>query len=97
MNPYQQFSKERIMDKEKPPKKQISTSDRTMCEATQQMLNKARRDSVTIDLDRGYDMKACPIGEKSACNINIALWDPAGLIPMTRTRKWGSAVQPLIS
>ncbi len=52
---------------EKGVKIQASVQDRTMCEATQQMLEKARRDGVMIDLDRGADMKACPIGEVSAC------------------------------
>ena len=47
----------------KPPK----ASDRTMCDATAQMLEKARRDGVLIDLDRGYEMKPCPIGAVSAC------------------------------
>ncbi len=55
------------MAKEKGVKIQASVQDRTMCEATQQMLEKARRDGVMIDLDRGADMKACPIGEVSAC------------------------------
>ncbi len=55
------------MGKEKGVKIQASVQDRTMCEATQQMLEKARRDGVLIDLDRGYDMKPCPIGEVSAC------------------------------
>ncbi|MCF6246046.1 MAG: anaerobic carbon-monoxide dehydrogenase catalytic subunit [Desulfobacula sp.] len=55
------------MTKEKGVKIQASVQDRTMCEATQQMLEKARRDGVVIDLDRGYDMKPCPIGEVSAC------------------------------
>jgi len=45
----------------------VSAKDRTTCEATQQMLEKARRDGVILALDRGYDMKPCPIGEVSAC------------------------------
>ena len=48
-------------------KDQVNVKDRTTCEATQQMLEKARRDGVMIDLDRGVDMKPCPIGEVSAC------------------------------
>ena len=55
------------MAKEKGVKIQASVQDRTICEATQQMLEKARRDGVVLDLDRGVDMKACPIGEVSAC------------------------------
>ncbi len=45
----------------------VNAKDRTSCEATRQMLEKARKDGVIIDLDRGYDMKPCPIGEVSAC------------------------------
>ena len=41
------------MDKEKPKKKKVSASERTNCEATQQMLEKARRDGVTIDEPAG--------------------------------------------
>ncbi|MCG8634690.1 MAG: anaerobic carbon-monoxide dehydrogenase catalytic subunit [Desulfobacterales bacterium] len=48
-------------------KKQVPSSERTICEATRQMLDKARRDGVILDLDRGYDMKPCPIGVESAC------------------------------
>ncbi|WP_300457820.1 anaerobic carbon-monoxide dehydrogenase catalytic subunit [Desulfobacula sp.] len=55
------------MAKEKSEKQMVSVEDRTMCEATQQMLTKARRDGVILDLDRGYDMKPCPIGAESAC------------------------------
>ena len=55
------------MAKEKKVETLVSVKDRTTCEATQQMLEKARRDGVKIDLDRGYEMKACPIGAESAC------------------------------
>ncbi len=57
-------------DKEVKPKEVkplMDVKDRTMCEATQQMLEKARRDGVILDLDRAVDMKPCPIGEVSAC------------------------------
>ena len=39
----------------------------TTCKATQQMLTKARQEGLTLNLDRGLQMKACPIGEVSAC------------------------------
>ncbi|THB80747.1 MAG: anaerobic carbon-monoxide dehydrogenase catalytic subunit [Desulfobacteraceae bacterium] len=55
------------MNKEKPSKKEAPATDRTQCEATLQMLEKARRDGVKLDLDRGFEMKPCPIGEESAC------------------------------
>ncbi|NOY68744.1 MAG: anaerobic carbon-monoxide dehydrogenase catalytic subunit [Deltaproteobacteria bacterium] len=42
-------------------------NDLTSCEATAQMLAKARRDGVVLDIDRAVNMKACPIGADSAC------------------------------
>ncbi len=51
----------------KDKKEMPSVQDRTTCEATQQMLTKARSDGVMLDLDRALDVKPCPIGEVSAC------------------------------
>ena len=39
----------------------------TICDATAQMLEKARRDGVETAFDRAANMKACPIGADSAC------------------------------
>lgn len=39
----------------------------TICDATTQMLEKARRDGVETAFDRAANMKACPIGADSAC------------------------------
>lgn len=47
--------------------KKVPARDLTTCEATQQMLDKARRDGVEIAFDRAANMKACPIGADSAC------------------------------
>ncbi|MCA1792605.1 MAG: carbon monoxide dehydrogenase [Desulfobacteraceae bacterium] len=55
------------MAKETSITKQVPASERTTCEATQQMLEKARKDGVVIALDRATDMKPCPIGVESAC------------------------------
>jgi len=55
------------MPNDKPVKKQVPSSERTTCEATRQMLDKARKDGVITALDRGHDMKPCPIGVESAC------------------------------
>jgi carbon-monoxide dehydrogenase catalytic subunit len=49
------------------PKKEIEIKDLTICDATQQMLKKARRDGVETAFDRAANMKACPIGADSAC------------------------------
>ncbi|MDJ0783374.1 MAG: anaerobic carbon-monoxide dehydrogenase catalytic subunit [Desulfosarcinaceae bacterium] len=48
-------------------KKEIDVRDFTTCEATAQMLEKARRDGVETAFDRAANMKACPIGAESAC------------------------------
>jgi len=45
----------------------------TTCETTQQMLAKAKRDGVETAFDRAAAMKACPIGEKSACCKHCAM------------------------
>ena len=55
---------------EKKAKKQIEIKDISSCEATQQMLEKARRDGVETQFDRAANMKACPIGADSACCKN---------------------------
>jgi carbon-monoxide dehydrogenase catalytic subunit len=56
------------MEKVKPAeKKAVDVRDLTTCEATAQMLEKARRDGVETAFDRAIAMKACPIGADSAC------------------------------
>ena len=47
--------------------KQIDIRQVTTCEATAQMLEKARRDGVETAFDRAAAMMACPIGADSAC------------------------------
>jgi anaerobic carbon-monoxide dehydrogenase catalytic subunit len=51
-------------------KKEFKISDVTSCEATGQMLRKARVDGVETQFDRAQNMKACPIGADSACCKN---------------------------
>ena len=48
-------------------KKEIDISAVTSCDATAQMLEKARRDGVETAFDRAANMRACPIGKDSAC------------------------------
>ena len=48
-------------------KKEIDISAVTSCDATAQMLKKARRDGVETAFDRAANMRACPIGADSAC------------------------------
>jgi len=47
--------------------KVFEIKDVTICDATQQMLEKARRDGVETAFDRAANMKPCPIGANSAC------------------------------
>lgn len=49
------------------PLELINVRDLTICESTGQMITKARNDGVELFFDRANAMKACPIGEKSAC------------------------------
>ncbi|MBE0556708.1 MAG: carbon monoxide dehydrogenase, partial [Proteobacteria bacterium] len=49
------------------PRQIIRPEDITMCESTQQMIAKARRDGVELFFDRAEEVKPCPIGENSAC------------------------------
>jgi len=55
------------MEKKKAEKAPVPVKDLTSCDATAQMLEKARRDGVETAFERALSMKACPIGDKSAC------------------------------
>lgn len=54
-------------------KKDIKIKDVTICEATAQMLEKAKKDGVETGFDRALNMKACPIGADSACCKHCAM------------------------
>jgi len=58
--------KKELISKKK-EKEMPEPRDFTTCEATAQMLTKARRDGVETGFERAYNMKACPIGAESAC------------------------------
>ena len=59
--------------KEVSKKKQPDPKDFTICEATAQMIEKARKDGVETAFDRAANMKACPIGADSACCKHCAM------------------------
>ena len=59
--------------KVKSNKKQIDINAVSTCEATKQMLHKARRDGIETAFDRALNMKACPIGADSACCKHCAM------------------------
>jgi carbon-monoxide dehydrogenase catalytic subunit len=50
-----------------PVTKILDPKDVTICDATAQMIAKARKDDVELCFDRAANMKACPIGADSAC------------------------------
>lgn len=54
-------------------KEQPNIKDWTACDATAQMLEKARKDGVETAWDRAANMKACPIGADSACCKHCAM------------------------
>ncbi|MFZ2633109.1 MAG: anaerobic carbon-monoxide dehydrogenase catalytic subunit [Desulfosalsimonadaceae bacterium] len=45
----------------------LEIKDITTCDATAQMIRKARKDGVELCFDRAANMKPCPIGADSAC------------------------------
>jgi carbon-monoxide dehydrogenase catalytic subunit len=59
--------KKEILKKKEKEKELPDPKDWTTCDATAQMIAKARRDGVEIAFDRAFTMKACPIGAESAC------------------------------
>lgn len=54
-------------------KELIKVEDITTCDSTSQMITKARKDGVELFFDRANEMKACPIGEQSACCKHCAM------------------------
>ncbi len=63
------MEKQKVLSK----KKEIDIRDVTICDATRQMLEKARKDGVETAFDRAASMKACPIGKDSACCKHCAM------------------------
>ncbi|MBL7179201.1 MAG: anaerobic carbon-monoxide dehydrogenase catalytic subunit [Pseudomonadota bacterium] len=62
------------MEKEETKSKKIlDPNEVTSCDATAQMLKKARIDGVELAFDRAANMKACPIGADSACCKHCAM------------------------
>jgi hypothetical protein len=84
-----------MVEKKTTTKKEIDIKDFTICDATQQMLEKARRDGVETAFDRAANMKACPIGQIQPA-VSIVPWGPAGSMPGIPTARSASAVPPSI-
>jgi len=71
--------------------KEVDIRDLTICEATAQMLAKARRDGVETAFDRAINMKA-PSGRIRPA-ASIAPWGPADSMPRTLMEKSAYAGQ----
>jgi len=63
------MEKQKVLSK----KEGIDIGNVTICEATKQMLEKARKDGVETAFDRAASMRACPIGKDSACCKHCAM------------------------
>jgi carbon-monoxide dehydrogenase catalytic subunit len=68
--------------------KETPLHDLTSCDATRQMLGKARKDGVETAFDRALAMKPCPIGAESACCKHCAM-GPCRLNPKNPYGKVG--------
>ena len=56
-----------------PDKEQVAKMKKTVCDATQQMLDKAGKDGVSTVFDRSQTMKPCPIGAEGSCCKNCGM------------------------
>ncbi|MFH1887083.1 MAG: anaerobic carbon-monoxide dehydrogenase catalytic subunit [Pseudomonadota bacterium] len=91
-----------MADKEKPliaKKEKLPTNirDLTICEATAQMIERARRDGVETTWDRADNMKPCPIGAQSAC-CRMCSMGPcrvAGKDPYEKTGVCGATIDTI--
>jgi len=63
----------KTVDRKEVNKQQIAKTKRTICNATQQLIEKASRDSVSTIFDRSETMKPCPIGVEGSCCKNCGM------------------------
>ena len=70
---YIRFVHEEMEMADEKKRKQPDISEITVCEATGRMLTKAREAGLELAFDRAANMKACPIGEVSACCKHCAM------------------------
>ncbi|MCP3887698.1 MAG: anaerobic carbon-monoxide dehydrogenase catalytic subunit [Desulfobulbaceae bacterium] len=81
------------------PLELIKAKDLTTCDSTAQMITKAREDGVELFFDRAQAMKACPIGDKSACCKNCSM-GPCRMnvnSPYDRVGVCGATVDTIVS
>ena len=61
------------MAKEKQEKKAKTEKLLTVCDASQQMIDKGKADGVSLVFERAQAMKPCPIGAEGSCCKNCAM------------------------
>ncbi|HJX30967.1 MAG TPA: carbon monoxide dehydrogenase, partial [Thermodesulfobacteriota bacterium] len=62
-----------MADETKKLKEEKVKSLLTVCEASQEMIDKAKVDGVSLVFDRAEAMKPCPIGAEGSCCKNCAM------------------------
>jgi 6Fe-6S prismane cluster-containing protein len=62
-----------MADEKKKLKEEKVASLLTVCEASQEMIEKAKHDGVSLVFDRAEAMKPCPIGAEGSCCKNCAM------------------------
>jgi len=77
------------MAKEKQEKKAKAEQLLTVCEASQEMIDKAKADGVSLVFDRAQAMKPCPIGAEGSC-CRICAMGPCRL-PAPKKKAEGEA------
>ncbi len=68
--------------------KELNIQEASICSSTIQMLEKAKKDGVSLAFNRANDMAACPIGSVSACCKNCSM-GPCRLSPKDPYAKQG--------
>lgn len=80
-------------------KELIKPEDITICDSTQQMITKARRDGVELLFDKAAEMRPCPIGAESACCKHCAM-GPCRMNtkdPYSRTGVCGATMDTIVA
>jgi len=63
----------KTVDEKEADKEQTEKTKRTVCDATQQLIEKAVKDGVSTIFDRSETMKPCPIGAEGSCCKNCGM------------------------
>jgi len=60
-------------DEKRSDQRQTAKARKTVCDATQQLIEKAAKDGVSTSFDRSETMKPCPIGAEGSCCKNCGM------------------------